>query len=62
MGPPYHITVSLGIVTIPSRFNLLKKLLNSIFTGSQLLDEILIVELVSKLFKLLLSMAYYRVT
>jgi hypothetical protein len=62
MGPPYHITVSLGIVTIPSRFNLLKKLLNSIFTGSQLLDEILIVELVSKLFKLLLSMSYYRVS
>ena len=43
MKPPYHITVSLGIVIIPTRFNFLKNLLNSIFTGSQLLDEIIVV-------------------
>jgi len=37
------ISVSLGVITIPCRFNLLKKLLKSIFTGSQLPDELIIV-------------------
>jgi len=43
MEPPYHITVSLGIVTIPNIINFFKNLLNSIFAGSQLPDEIIIV-------------------
>jgi glycosyltransferase involved in cell wall biosynthesis len=37
------ITVSLGVITIPPRVNLLKKLLKSIFTGSQLPDELIVV-------------------
>ena len=37
------ISVSLGVITIPHRVNLLKKLLRSIFTGSQLPDELIIV-------------------
>jgi GT2 family glycosyltransferase len=37
------ISVSLGVITIPHRISLLKKLLKSIFTGSQLPDELIIV-------------------
>jgi GT2 family glycosyltransferase len=37
-----EITVSLGVISTPSRINLLKELLNSIFTGSQLPNELII--------------------
>ena len=43
MESPYRITVSLGIVTIPNKIKFFKNLLNSIFAGSQLPDEIIIV-------------------
>jgi len=38
-----NVSVSLGVITIPRRVNLLKELLKSIFTGSQLPDELVIV-------------------
>ena len=38
-----NASVSLGVITTPRRVNLLKELLTSIFTGSQLADELIIV-------------------
>jgi|GEM_PF-5022226 len=38
-----NASVSLGVITIPRRVNLFKKLLKSIFTGSQLPNELIIV-------------------
>jgi len=38
-----NISVSLGVITITGRASLFKELLKSIFTGSQLPDEVIIV-------------------
>ena len=38
-----NISVGLGVITIPTRVNLFREMLRSIFTGSQLPDEVIIV-------------------